>query len=53
MPPRIWFYSRDLTRYAASWERQGDEQGDSFSFVLEHEFENQILAALGYSLRWR
>jgi hypothetical protein len=43
------FYSRDLTRYAASWE----EQGDSFTFVLEHEFENQILAALGYSLRWR
>jgi hypothetical protein len=43
------FYSRDLTRYAASWE----EQGDSFNFVLEYEFENQILAALGYSLRWR
>jgi len=42
-------YSRDLTRYAASWE----DQGDSFSFVLEYEFENQILAALGYSLRWR
>ena len=29
------FYSRDLTRYAASWE----EQGDSFSFVLVHDFE--------------
>lgn len=43
------FYGRDLTRYAASWE----EQGDSFTFVLEYEFENQILAALGYSLRWR
>ena len=43
------FYSRDLTRYAASWENQGE----SFSFVLEYEFENQILAALGYSLRWR
>jgi hypothetical protein len=43
------FYSRDLTRYAASWE----DQGDSFTFVLEYEFENQILAALGYSLRWR
>lgn len=43
------FYSRDLTQYAASWE----EQGDSFTFVLEYEFENQILAALGYSLRWR
>jgi hypothetical protein len=43
------FYGRDLTRYAASWE----DQGDSFSLVLEYEFENQILAALGYSLRWR
>ncbi len=43
------FYNRDLTRYAESWE----SQGDSFSFVLEYEFENQILAALGYSLRWR
>ena len=47
--PAYSFYSRDLTRYAASWE----EQGDSFTFVLEYEFENQILAALGYSLRWR
>jgi hypothetical protein len=43
------FYSRDLTQYAASWE----DKGDSFTFVLEYEFENQILAALGYSLRWR
>lgn len=43
------FYSRGLTRYAASWE----EQGDSFAFVLRYEFENQILAALGYSLKWR
>jgi len=42
-------YSRDLTQYAASWE----DQGESFTFVLEYEFENQILAALGYSLRWR
>jgi hypothetical protein len=42
-------YSRDLTQYAASWE----EQEGSFTFVLEYEFENQILAALGYSLRWR
>ena len=43
------FYSRDLTQYAAAWE----DKGDSFTFVLEYEFENQILAALGYSLRWR
>jgi hypothetical protein len=42
-------YGRDLTRYAASWE----DRGESFTFVLEYEFENQILAALGYSLRWR
>jgi len=43
------FYGRDLTQYAASWE----EQEGSFTFVLEYEVENQILAALGYSLRWR
>jgi hypothetical protein len=43
------FYGRHLTCYAASWE----DEGESFSFVLEYEFENQILAALGYSLRWR
>ena len=42
-------YNRDLTQYAASWE----DQGASSTFVLEYEFENQILAALGYSLRWR
>lgn len=42
------FCNRDLTRYAASWE----DQGASFSYVLEYEFENQIRAALGYSLRW-
>lgn len=41
-------YRRNITRYAASWE-----EGDSFIFVLEYEFENQIMAALGYSLRWR
>ena len=43
------FHDQNVTRYAASWE----DQGDSFVFVLEYEFENQILAALGYSLKWR
>jgi hypothetical protein len=38
-----------VTRYAASWEFQGD----NFSLILQYEFENQILAELGYSLRWR
>lgn len=43
------WYQRHTTRYAASWERQGD----NFSLILEYEFENHILAALGYSLKWR
>jgi hypothetical protein len=43
------FSQQELTRYAASWE----DQGDNFSNIMEYEFENQILAALGYSLRWR
>jgi hypothetical protein len=42
-------YQPQITRYAASWEFQGD----NFSLILQYEFENQILAALGYSLRWR
>lgn len=42
-------YQPQVTRYAASWEFQGD----NFSLILQYEFENQILAALGYSLRWR
>lgn len=43
------FYKPELTRYAASWE----SQGNNFSVILEYEFENQILAALGYDVRWR
>ena len=42
-------YPRQITKYAASWEFQGD----NFSNILTYEFENQILAELGYSLRWR
>jgi hypothetical protein len=42
-------YPRELTKYAASWEFRGD----NFSFILEYEFENQILAALNYELQWR
>jgi hypothetical protein len=42
-------FPREVTRYAASWEFQGD----NFSLLVEYEFENQILAELGYSLRWR
>ena len=42
-------YPRQITKYAASWEFQSD----NFSSILKYEFENQILAELGYSLRWR
>lgn len=42
-------HSRQITKYARSWEFQGD----NFSRILKNEFENQILAELGYSLRWR
>ncbi len=42
-------FPHEVTRYAASWEFQGD----NFSLILQYEFENQILAELGYSLRWR
>jgi len=42
-------YTPARTRYAASWER--DEA--NFRAILEYEFENQILYALGYNVRWR
>jgi hypothetical protein len=42
-------FPHEVTRYATSWEFQGD----NFSLLVEYEFENQILAELGYSLRWR
>jgi len=38
-----------LTKYAASWEFQGD----NFTSILEYEFENQIMSALGYDMKWR
>jgi hypothetical protein len=43
------FYQPELTKYAASWEFGGD----NFNVILEYEFENQILNALGYAMTWR
>jgi hypothetical protein len=43
------FYQPELTKYAASWEFAGD----NFNVILEYEFENQILNALGYAMTWR
>ena len=42
-------YRPQVTRFAASWEFQGD----NFSQILQYEFQNQILAALGYDMTWR
>ena len=43
------FYQPELTKYAASWEFAAD----NFSVILEYEFENHILNALGYDMTWR
>jgi hypothetical protein len=43
------FYQPQLTKYAASWEFAGD----NFTVILEYEFENHILNALGYDMTWR
>jgi hypothetical protein len=42
-------YDPPLTKYASSWEFDGD----NFSVILEYEFENHILQALGYDMKWR
>jgi hypothetical protein len=42
-------YRPELTRYATSWEAVNAD----FDTILEYEFENQILFALGYDMRWR
>lgn len=43
------FYQPELTKYAASWEFDGN----NFDIILEYEFENHILQALGYDMTWR
>ncbi len=43
------FYRPELTKYAASWEFEAD----NFNVILEYEFENHILSALGYDMTWR
>jgi hypothetical protein len=47
--PAYSLYAQPATRYAASWEFSGN----NFDFLMQYEFENQILNALGYDMRWR
>jgi len=42
-------YGPNVSRYAASWEFAGN----NFDALVEYEFENQILWALGYDMSWR
>jgi hypothetical protein len=42
-------YDPAAVRYAASWE----SSEVNFRDILEYEFENQILFALGYDVSWR
>ena len=47
--PAYSLYAHPTSRYAASWEFAGN----NFNQLVEYEFENQILSALGYDMRWR
>ena len=47
--PAYSLYTKPVSRYAASWE----SSDHNFGFLLEYEFENHILNALGYDMSWR
>jgi hypothetical protein len=47
--PAYSLYAQSITRYASSWENSGN----NFDTLVEYEFENQILHALGYDMTWR
>jgi len=47
--PAYSLYHPPLVKYAASWEFAGN----NFSKIVQYEFENQILYALGYDVSWR
>ena len=47
--PAYSAYAAPVTKYAASWE----SQEANFASILQYEFENHILNALGYDTKWR
>jgi hypothetical protein len=47
--PAYSSYAQPVTKYAASWELQDS----GFDSILQYEFENHILNALGYDMQWR
>lgn len=42
-------YGPNVSRYASSWEFAGN----NFDALVQYEFENHILQALGYDMTWR
>jgi hypothetical protein len=42
-------YGPNVSRYASSWEFAGS----NFDALVQYEFENHILQALGYDMLWR
>ena len=47
--PAYSIFVQPATMYAASWEAQPQ----NFKALVHYEFENHILYALGYDMRWR
>ena len=47
--PAYSLYTEPASRYAASWE----PSENNFDFLVQYEFENQILKVLGYDVQWR
>jgi hypothetical protein len=47
--PAYSLFRQPTTRYAASWE----PSESNFDYLVEYEFENQILNELRYDMRWR
>jgi hypothetical protein len=47
--PAYSLYTQPVSRYAASWE----SSENNFNFLVQYEFENQILKVLGYDVQWR
>jgi hypothetical protein len=47
--PAYSVYRPPGSRYASSWEFSGN----NFDFLVQYEFENQILKAVGYDMSWR
>lgn len=47
--PAYSVYGQPASRYAASWE----SSESNFDYLVEYEFENQILYAMGYDVSWR